>query len=91
MAFFAGAYYLPLYYQVLGSSATGAGVRMLPFSLGGALFSALSGVFTTKTGEWRRVMWGAWMVFIIGFGLMTTLSDTSSTCVRSQEYSRVVN
>jgi hypothetical protein len=22
-----GAYYLPLYYQVLGSSATGAGVR----------------------------------------------------------------
>ena len=26
-AFFGGAYYLPVYFQVLGSSATGAGVR----------------------------------------------------------------
>ena len=27
LAFFTGAYYLPLYFQVLGSSATGAGIR----------------------------------------------------------------
>lgn len=27
IAFFSGAYYLPLYFQALGSSATGAGVK----------------------------------------------------------------
>ncbi|THH13934.1 hypothetical protein EW146_g6336 [Bondarzewia mesenterica] len=79
IAFFGGAYYLPLYFQVLGSSATGAGVRMLPFSLGGALFSALSGQLVTRTGSYRPIMWFAWAVMVLGWGLMTTLDDTSST------------
>lgn len=79
IAFFGGAYYLPLYFQVLGSSATGAGVRMLPFSLGGALFSACSGQVVTRTGSYRPIMWFAWAVMVLGWGLMTQLDDTSST------------
>lgn len=39
LAFFAGAYYLPLYFQILGSSATGAGVLTIPFSLGASILS----------------------------------------------------
>ncbi|ETW86054.1 MFS amino acid permease [Heterobasidion irregulare TC 32-1] len=79
IAFFGGAYYLPLYFQVLGSSATGAGVRMLPFSLGSALFSACSGQVVTRTGSYRPIMWFAWAVMVLGWGLMTQLDDTSST------------
>ncbi|KAH9946136.1 MFS amino acid permease [Epithele typhae] len=77
VAFFGAAYYLPVYYQVLGSSATGAGVRMLPFSLGGALFSVISGQITSRTGRWRPIMWVAWGIMILGFGLMTTLDNNS--------------
>jgi membrane-bound ClpP family serine protease len=78
MAFFGAAYYLPMYFQVLGSSAIGAGVRMLPFSLGAALFSAIGGITITKTGSWRPVMWLAFATMTLGFGLMTQLSSTST-------------
>ncbi|KAJ7709772.1 MFS general substrate transporter [Mycena rosella] len=78
IAFFSGAYYLPLYFQVLGSSATGAGVRMLPFSLGSALVSASSGQVVARTREYRPVIWFAWPILVLGFGLLTTLDDKSS-------------
>lgn len=79
VGFFGGAYYLPVYFQVLGSSATGAGVKMLPYSLGAALFSAISGIIVTKTGRWRPVMWFAWVVMVLGYGLMIQLDENSNT------------
>jgi len=79
MTFFAGAYYLPLYFQVLGSSATGAGVKMLPFSLGGAAFSAIAGILISRIGAYRPIIWFAWGAMLLGWGLMTQLDDTSST------------
>ncbi|KAK7054751.1 hypothetical protein VNI00_003214 [Paramarasmius palmivorus] len=78
VTFFTGAYYLPLYYQILGASATGAGVKMLPFSLGGALISAVSGIIVTRFGEYRIVMWIAWAIFTLGYGLMTMLDSHSN-------------
>jgi len=81
VAFFAGAYYLPLYYQVLGASATKAGVQMLPYSLGCALTSAVSGVLVSRTGQYRSVMWVAYLIFTLGMGLMIMLDSTSSGCV----------
>ncbi|KAH8107067.1 major facilitator superfamily domain-containing protein [Cristinia sonorae] len=78
LAFFAGAYYLPVYFQVLGSSATGAGVRMLPYSLAAALVSALSGQVISRTKQWRPALWFSWVVIVLGFGLMTQLSDHSN-------------
>ncbi|KAJ7632749.1 MFS general substrate transporter [Roridomyces roridus] len=77
IAFFSGAYYLPLYFQVLGSSATGAGVRMLPYSLGSALVSAASGQVVARTKEYRPVIWFAWPIVTLGFGLMIMLDDNS--------------
>jgi len=79
IAFFCGAYYLPVYFQVLGSSATGAGVRMLPFSLGSAFVSVMSGQIVTRTGRWRPVMWFSWTIIVLGYGLMIQLSATSNT------------
>lgn len=78
IVFFSAAFYLPLYYQILGASATGAGIRMIPFSFGGALFSTAAGLITSKTGRWRPVVWFAWCMMLVGYGIMTMLSDTSS-------------
>ncbi|KAF7792981.1 hypothetical protein EIP86_004086 [Pleurotus ostreatoroseus] len=83
----------PRLFRVLGSSATGAGVRpadrsqpcllfrMLPYSLGAALISATSGQVVTKTGRWRPVMWFAWVILVLGYGLMIQLDEQSNKCV----------
>ncbi|KAF8844500.1 MFS general substrate transporter [Paxillus ammoniavirescens] len=81
VAFFAGIY-LPMYYQgiaVLGASATNSGIRMLPYSLGAALLSATSGFVVSRTGSYRPIIWGAWVVMTLGWGLMTMLDNTSNT------------
>ncbi|KAL6310351.1 major facilitator superfamily domain-containing protein [Sparassis latifolia] len=78
LAFFAGAYYLPVYFQVLGSSPTGSGVKMLPYSLGAAGTSAISGIIISYTKRWRPVMWFSWVVIVIGYGLMIQLSESST-------------
>ncbi|RPD66097.1 MFS amino acid permease [Lentinus tigrinus ALCF2SS1-7] len=82
LGFFAGTYYLPVYFQVLGSSATNAGVRMLPFSLVGAAMSILSGQIISRTGRWRPIMWVSWAIMTLGYGLMLTLDDTSNNAER---------
>ncbi|KAF8843668.1 MFS general substrate transporter [Paxillus ammoniavirescens] len=78
IVFFSASYYLPLYYQVLGASATGAGVRMLPFSLGAAMISVVSGIALSKSGKYRVIMWASYVVMTIGMGLMIMLDYTSS-------------
>ncbi|KAJ7097805.1 MFS amino acid permease [Mycena belliarum] len=83
LGFYAGAYYLPLYFQVLGSSATGAGVRMLPFSLGGAIVSAGAGQVVTRIRAYRPVIWFAWPVMTLGFGLMISLDEHSGAAKES--------
>ena len=51
--------------------------RMLPFSLSGAVQSALSGMVVTRTGSYRPIIWGGWAVMTIGWGLMVMLDSTS--------------
>ncbi|OSD00959.1 MFS general substrate transporter [Trametes coccinea BRFM310] len=80
LAFFSASYYLPEYFQVLGKSATGAGVRMLPFSLGGALVALLSGQMLSRVRQVtvRGIMLFAWTIITVGFGLMFSLDDHSN-------------
>ncbi|KAG2157288.1 major facilitator superfamily domain-containing protein [Suillus clintonianus] len=78
VVFFTGSYYLPMYYQVLGASATSSGIRMLPYSLSSALMSAVSGMVVSRTGSYRPVMWFGWVVMTLGWGLMIMLDNTSS-------------
>jgi len=82
LVFFMGAYYLPLYFQVLGASATEAGVEMLSFSLGASLLSAVSGVIVSKTGIYRPVIWFGYILFTTGMGLMILLNADSSTVMK---------
>ncbi|TDL15953.1 MFS general substrate transporter [Rickenella mellea] len=42
--FYSGSYYIPVYFQVLGSSATRGGIQQLPFSLVSSLILILSGI-----------------------------------------------
>ncbi|KAF5389816.1 hypothetical protein D9757_003708 [Collybiopsis confluens] len=79
ISFFTGAYYLPVYYQILGASATGSGVKNLAFSLGSSLTSAVSGMIVSRTKRYRPVMWISWGLFLLGYGLMTTLDSHSNT------------
>ncbi|KIK90429.1 hypothetical protein PAXRUDRAFT_681387 [Paxillus rubicundulus Ve08.2h10] len=78
IVFFAATYYLPLYYQVLGSSATSAGARMLPFTIGTSLASIISGIALSKSGNYRVIIWISYGVMTLGIGLMITLDYTSS-------------
>jgi MFS family permease len=55
---------------------------MLAFSFSSSITSALGGLIISITGDYRRVIWGAWTLFTVGYGLMTQLEDTSSIAKR---------
>lgn len=65
--FFAASYYVPLYFQILGSDATMAGVRQMPLSVGSAITAIISGLVVSKTGKYRPVMWFSWTVMTLGY------------------------
>ncbi|ELU38441.1 MFS amino acid permease [Rhizoctonia solani AG-1 IA] len=73
MAFFSASYYLPLYFQILGASAILAGIKMFPFSLGGALVAIVSGLVVTRMRKYRPAMWFSWVgaTLIVRYVLLT--------------------
>ncbi|KAG2111720.1 major facilitator superfamily domain-containing protein [Suillus discolor] len=90
VVFFTGSYYLPMYYQVLGASATTSGIQMLPYSLTSSLMSVASGIVVTRTGSYRPAIWFGWSVMTLGWGLMIMLDSTSTTYVYSHCRSQVI-
>jgi len=52
---------------------------MIPFSVGAAITSVLSGFLVTRLGTYRSIIWGSWATTVLGWGLMTTLDDHSNT------------
>lgn len=52
-------------------------VRMLPYSLGSAMISALTGILVSRTGKYRPIIWTGFAIMTIGYGLMTLLTDKS--------------
>ncbi|KAJ7062899.1 major facilitator superfamily domain-containing protein [Mycena amicta] len=81
-AFFSVAYYLPLYFQILGSSATKSGVLIIPFSLLISATSAAGGVVVSKMGDYRPIIWIGYGISAIGYGLMIMLDSHSSLAVQ---------
>lgn len=67
LVFFAANYYIPVYFQILGSSATLAGVKMMPFTVGGAVLSIVAGFVVSKTSKYRPTIWVGWVVMMVGF------------------------
>ncbi|KAJ3889428.1 MFS general substrate transporter [Lentinula edodes] len=69
---------IPVYFQVLGSSAIMSGIEMLPYSFGSSMLSIISGRVVTTTGKTRPTIWFGFVVMTLGYGLMIQLSDTSN-------------
>jgi hypothetical protein len=77
MIFFGGSYFVPLYFQILGSNATMAGVRQLPLSLGSAFSAIIAGLVVSKTGKYKPVMLVGWTLMAVGFGIMIMLDEST--------------
>lgn len=72
-------YYLPFYFQsVLGHSAASSGVLTLPYVMT-LLFSPMaSGAYITAYGHYIPFMYIGACLAIVGSGLLSTLTTTSS-------------
>ena len=52
---------------------------MIPFYLGTAAMTTIAGIALSRLGAYRGIIWAAWAVMILGWGLMITLDDHSNT------------
>ncbi|KAH7098801.1 MFS general substrate transporter [Auriculariales sp. MPI-PUGE-AT-0066] len=80
--FFAMSFYLPLYFQVLGSDATLSGIRVIAFSFSGSLMAVVSGIVLTKQKKYRPIIWIGWFICVIGTGIMIIMDEKTSVAVQ---------
>ncbi|KAI0686663.1 major facilitator superfamily domain-containing protein [Cerioporus squamosus] len=73
LAVFAGSYYIPVYFQILGDSAADAGVRTIGYSVVSSITGSVAGLVTTTREGYRPVLWLSWGVAAVGYGLMIML------------------
>ncbi|KAF8306334.1 MFS general substrate transporter, partial [Clavulina sp. PMI_390] len=78
MTFIGGTFYVPLYFQILGSSATMSGVRMMSYSLTASLVAIISGFVVADTGKYRHTIWLGYSVMALGSGLLIMLDEKTS-------------
>ncbi|KAF4312655.1 Major facilitator superfamily [Botryosphaeria dothidea] len=79
MSVFAILYYGPIYFQVRGLSATGAGVRLVPSSVGTAVGSVAVGLITRATGRYWYVNAAIEALLVLAVGLIAGTFDLSLT------------
>lgn len=73
-------YYMPLYFQsVRGVGATLSGVYMLPILVSAVVGAIIAGIVVERIGYYIPVMWLMSVCMSVGFGLLSTLSLTTST------------
>ena len=79
-AFFILIYYLPIYFQSIdGVSPSSSGVRNLPFIIGIAIFSIVSGGLITMYGRYTELMLLGSVIAIVGSGMVYTLDIGSGS------------
>lgn len=74
MAAFMGTFYVPIFFQVKGLSTTAAGMRLIPQSIGGSIGSLGAGLLMNYTGKYKILGLSAIGSFILGVGLVNTLT-----------------
>ncbi|KAL7619748.1 hypothetical protein AAE478_010290 [Parahypoxylon ruwenzoriense] len=77
-------FYVPLYLQVRGDSATTAGLKILPSSLGMSAGALGTGYLMKKTGKYRGLVVSSIVTLIFGIALFALQDDKSPpwlTCV----------
>ncbi|KZL84309.1 mfs transporter [Colletotrichum incanum] len=79
-AMFTHIFFLPFYFQVvLGTTATGSGVRTLPYVVTMAVIGIVSGVGMARVSSHKPFAWVGTAVFVVGSGLLYTLKVDSHT------------
>ncbi|KAH8177317.1 major facilitator superfamily protein [Sarocladium implicatum] len=73
MAMLCGVFYAPLYLQVIGNTATQAGLMILPSPLGVAVGSVVTGAYMRKTGRYWGVGVLSMSFFVAGMACFTQL------------------
>ncbi|KAF2662752.1 hypothetical protein K491DRAFT_616380 [Lophiostoma macrostomum CBS 122681] len=77
--FISGSYFLPLYFQaVLGATPILSGVYLLPTALSLSFFSAFTGIFIRKTGQYLPCIYFGFIFMTAGFGTFVDLKVNSS-------------
>ncbi|KAJ5178695.1 MFS general substrate transporter [Penicillium capsulatum] len=65
-----GLYYLPFYFQaVQGYSPVISGVALFPVTFTVVPGAMATGVFISRTGHYRGIIWAGWLVTMVGLGL----------------------
>jgi MFS family permease len=74
-----GAYYLPLFYQAKGHTATHSGIDILPFMLSVVIGAGVSGGIINFTGRYWYFLFFGPFLSSIGCGLLYTITSTTPT------------
>ncbi|KAJ3031935.1 UNVERIFIED_CONTAM: hypothetical protein HDU68_010015 [Siphonaria sp. JEL0065] len=84
--FFSAVYYISLFFQMVnGDSATAAGVKTIPLVFGVVALSITSGVYISKTGNYKRFLFIG-PIFMIAGGSLTAFLDVNSLLVQKVFY-----
>ncbi|KAH7253684.1 major facilitator superfamily domain-containing protein [Fusarium redolens] len=76
---FTSIFYIPLYLQARGDSATNAGLKILPASLGTCLGGLIPGYLMKRSGKYVGLVIGSIVVLIFGTGLFALQDDNTPT------------
>ncbi|KAJ5669805.1 hypothetical protein N7462_010875 [Penicillium macrosclerotiorum] len=74
MTIFGLLFYLPVYFQVQGLSATAAGVRLIPQAIGTSIGSLGSGVIMRSSGRYKILSYTTMALLVTAAVLMCTLN-----------------
>ncbi|CAI4213822.1 unnamed protein product [Parascedosporium putredinis] len=77
MALFMAIFYVPLYLQVRGYSATDAGLALLASPIGTSVFSISAGLIMKRTGRYQGLAIADLCIFTVGMAVLTTLDENS--------------
>ncbi|KAL1922691.1 uncharacterized protein VTP21DRAFT_10230 [Calcarisporiella thermophila] len=81
VGFFLGFFYYPLYFQLLGESATGSGLKTLPMLLTSIAANIIGGFAVSYTKKLRPFIWVGFVAMVIGAGLITTFDEHTSNAL----------
>jgi hypothetical protein len=77
--FIGGSYYLPLFFQACrGATPILSGVYTLATALSLSFLSVAVGIFIRKTGQYLPPIWFGFTLLVVGYGLFTNFTRTSS-------------
>jgi len=78
IVYYSHLYYLPIYYQnVRQFSPLLSAALTVPFILGQATFSVLSGQYISRTKRYGEVLWNGYASWTLGSGLLLLLNRTT--------------